>query len=125
MSTKNILIVSGSHLSANDLEAWKGFETTIAETDEKAIELANRQPFHMAVIDSTSQEVNIKKLSAVLPLLQEEMEVLYYKGEPLHELKNKVTAFFTQQRNERIKRFLVLDASAMNMGWHLPAFSAN
>ena len=125
MSTKNILIVSGSHLSANDLEAWKGFETTFAETDEKAIELANRQPFHMAVIDSTSQEVNIKKLSAVLPLLQEEMKVLYYKGESLNELKNKVTAFFTQQRNERIKRFLVLDASAMNMNWHLPAFSAN
>ncbi|HYK55447.1 MAG TPA: hypothetical protein VEV15_03145 [Flavisolibacter sp.] len=125
MSTKNILIVSGSHLSANDLEGWKGFETTFAETDERAIELANRQSFHMAVIDSTSHEVNIKKLSAVLPLLQEEMEVLYYKGEPLNELKNKVAAFFTQQRNERIKRFLLLDASAMNMGWHLPAFSAN
>jgi hypothetical protein len=125
MSTKNILIISGSHLSAEDMEGWKGFETTFAETDEKAIELANRQPFHMAVIDSTSHEVNIKKLSAVLPLLQEEMKVLYYAGEPLNALKNKVTAFFTQQKNERIKRFLVLDASAMSTAWHLPAFSAN
>ena len=125
MNTKNILIVSDSYLSAKDLEGWKGFETTFAGTDEKAIELANRQPFHMAVIDSTSHEVNIKKLSAVLPLLQEEMKVLYYTGESLDALKNKVTAFFTQQKNERIKRFLVLDASTMSTGWHLPAFSAN
>lgn len=125
MSTKNILIVSGGHLSAKDLEEWKGFETTFAETDERAIELANRQPFDMAVIDRTSREVNIKKLSAVLPLLQEELKVLYYEGESLNALKNKMAAFFTQQKNERIKRFLVLDASAMNMDWHLPAFSAN
>jgi hypothetical protein len=123
MQTKYILIVSGNSYFSG--RYWKEFEASFAQTDEEAIEIANRQAFDMAIIDSTSSQVNSKKLAAVLPLLQEEIEIVWYEGETLNDLKNKVSAVFAQQKRERMEQYLVLDGEAMNAHFNLLPFSAN
>ncbi len=125
MNRKNILIVSGHQLRDESVNNWAGFDTIFAPSEERAIELANRQLFDLAVIDHTSTAIDQKKLLAVLPILQPDMKLLKYKGEPLQELKNKVAAVFIRQKNERIKRYLVLDSSQLNPWSLLPPFSAN
>jgi CheY-like chemotaxis protein len=128
MSTKQILIVSDVKADKG-LLLWddlaKTFETTVVETDEKAIELANRQHFDLALIDNSSSEIDFKKLSAVLPILRSEIELVRYEGEPLGELEAKLKDVFIKKRNQRIKRFLVLDSSVPVTWKNLPAFSAN
>lgn len=128
MNAKQILIVSDLKRE-NGLLLWndlaKTFETTLVETDEKAIELANRQHFDLALIDNSSPEIDFKKLSAVLPILRAEIELVRYEGEPLSELEVKLKDVFIKKRNERIKRFLVLDSSATKKWNGLPLFSAN
>ena len=125
MNTKQILIVFGVNSSAlpwKDL--GKNFETTIVTTDERAIEIANRQPFDIAVIDSFAADIDYKKLSAVLPILQSEIELIPYKGEKFDGLANKIKAVCIEKRNQRLKRLLVLDSSTLNHRNTLP-FSAN
>jgi CheY-like chemotaxis protein len=128
MNIKQILIVSDLK-NENGLLHWndlsKTFETTLVETDEKAIELANRQHFDLALIDNRSTGIDFKKLSAVLPILRTEIKLVRYEGEPLSELELKLKDVFIKKRNERIKRFLVLDSSAPKKWNGLPGFSAN
>lgn len=124
MNTKNILIVS-DRLAAPDVNSWQEFKASFVSTDEAAIEMVNRQSFDMAVIDHTSAGINRKKLSAVLPLLREGMELVGYEGESLAVLKNRIKAVFTRQKNERIRRYLVLDATEMNLDHPAFPFSAN
>ena len=129
MSTKQILIVSDPNMNEKGLDLWKdlskNFDTTFVNTDERAIELANRQHFDLAVIDASVEGIDFKKLSAVLPILHSEIGLVRYEGEPFSELERKVKAAFIKKRNERIRRFLVLDSSPVVSGNNLPAFSAN
>ena len=129
MNKKHILIVSDSN---NNNESFgfsqlidKGFETTVSYSDEKAIELANRQHFDMAIIDGTSSEINAGKLLAVLPILQSEIDILRYEGEPISELENKIKNCFSKKKAQRIMRFLILAESAPKAWKSLPSFSAN
>lgn len=129
MSTKQLLIISDPNTNEKALDLWKGlsknFETTLVNTDERAIELVNRQYFDMAVIDMASAGVDYKKLAAVLPILRDEIALLRYEGETINALEQKLKAVFTQKRNERIKRFLILDSSSMGGLNSLPSFSEN
>jgi hypothetical protein len=129
MSTKQILVVSDPTINDNTLlllrDLSKTYETTFVNTDERAIEIANRQHFDLAVVDSSSADIDFKKLAAVLPILCSEIELVRYEGGALTGLENRVRAVFTKKRNERIRRFLVLDSSAPGAWNDLPAFSAN
>ena len=129
MNTKQILIVSDPNVNEEGLMLWKNlsknFETILVNTDERAIELANRQHFDMAVIDNTNAAIDFKKLSAVLPIFQTEIALIPYAGESVSEMENKVKELFVKKRNERIKRFLVLDSSAPHAWNSLPPFSVN
>lgn len=125
MNTKQILIVSKAKFDGLlSKEPDANFKTTFAKTDEEAIEMANRQRFDMVVIGHSSAEIDTKKLSAVLPILQPEVDILCYQGESDNELEQKVKAVFYKKRAERLKRFLVLDSSA-SIGWNNLPFSAN
>jgi hypothetical protein len=129
MKTKQILIVSDPNVNEQGLTLWKNlsknFETILVNTDERAIELANRQHFDMAVIDHTDVAIDFRKLSAVLPIFQTEIALIPYKGESISEVETKVKALFVKKRNERIKRFLILDSSTTNSWDRLPPFSVN
>jgi CheY-like chemotaxis protein len=129
MSTKQILIVSNPNENEEALMLLKGlsknFETTFVNTDERAIEMANRQQFDMVIMDSTCSDIDAKKLAAVLPILQSEIAVISYEGEPFTELEGKIKSGFTKKKAQRIMRFLILDSSAPKAWNSLPSFSAN
>lgn len=129
MNIKQILVVAGDVAKANVLtllnDSGKQFEPTFADSDEGAIELANRQHFDMAVIDNTNAAIDVKKLKAVLPILHSEIALVSYEGEAFSELEKKIKAAFTRKRNERIRQFLVLDSSVPTAWNGLPLFSAN
>jgi CheY-like chemotaxis protein len=129
MSTKQILIVSNPNENEEALMLLKGlsknFETTFVNTDERAIEMANRQQFDMVIMDSTCSDIDAKKLAAVLPILQSEIAIISYKGEPFPELEGKIKSGFTKKKAQRIMRFLILDSSAPKAWNSLPSFSAN
>ena len=129
MNRKQILIVSDPNVNEDGLLVWKtlskNFETVLVNTDERAIEMANRQRFDMVVMDSTCAEINSEKLSAILPILQTEIEVVRYEGEPINELENKIKSSFSKKKAQRIMRFLILDSSAPKAWKSLPSFSAN
>ena len=129
MNSKQILIVSDPNVNENGLKLWKdlskNFETTFVNTDERAIEMANRQHFDMVVMDTTCAPIDTKKLSAVLPILQTEIELLSHKGEPFNDFESKIKNVFSKKKAQRIMRFLILDASTPNAWKNLPSFSAN
>ena len=62
----------------------------MVNSDERAIEMANRQHFDMIVVDNLCPEINSEKLAAVLPILRTEIEVVQFYGEPINELENKI-----------------------------------
>ena len=129
MNTKQILIVSNPNENEEALKLLQGlsknFETTFVNTDERAIEIANRQQFDMVIMDSTGPDIDAKKLAAVLPILQSEIAIISYQGEPFTELESKIKAGFTKKKAQRIMRFLILDSSAPKAWNRLPSFSAN
>jgi CheY-like chemotaxis protein len=127
MNRKRILVVT---TQSGELSNWSGmpqkFETIFTNTDEKAIELVQSQPFHLVVIDNSVEEIDFKKLAAILPILQSDIELLRFRESSFEELENEVQAIFIRKRNEKIKRVLVLDSSGVETIWNnLPAFSAN
>ena len=129
MNSKHILIVSDPNVNDNGLTIWKdlskNFETTLVNSDERAIEMANRQHFDMVVMDATCEPIDTKKLAAVLPILQTEIELVNYEGEPYADLENKIKSSFIKKKTQRIMRFLILDASTPIAWKNLPSFSAN
>ena len=126
MTNKRILIVSGiNHEKLGDWTQLKNAETILIDTDEKAIEISQRQGFDAIVIDYSDININHKKLSAVLPILLPEVQLFSYNGEAHDALEARVNAYFIKKRNERIKRLLILNDSTPRSGQTLPAFSAN
>jgi len=126
MTNKRILIVSGiNHEKLGDWTLIKNAETIVTDTDEKAIEISQRQGFDAIVIDYSDININHKKLSAILPILLPEVQLFSYNGEAHDALEARVHAYFVQKRNERIKRWLVLSNTTPNNFQTLPAFSAN
>lgn len=126
MTNKRILIVSGiNHEKLGDWTQLKNAETIVTHTDERAIEISQRQGFDAIVIDYSDTNINHKKLSAILPILLPEVQLFSYNGEGHEALEARVHAYFVQQRNERIKRWLVLNNSVPDNFQTLPAFSAN
>ena len=126
MSTKRILIVSG--INHEKLGIWnqlKNAETKLVHTDERAIEMSQRQGFDVIVIDYSDSNINHRKLSAILPILLPEVQLFSYNGEGHEALEARINAYFIQKRNERIKRWLVLNDSTPRNGQTPPAFSAN
>lgn len=130
MNTKQIMIVAGPESRINEFPLWSGLSNTyiitFADTDERAIEMAHSKHFDLVIADETDMEINVKKLSAVLPVLQAETEMITYNGGSFAELNQNIRQHFITKRNERIMRFLVLDSSGSHAAWNdFPAFSAN
>ena len=80
MTKKNVLVVSNPDTMHAELLEWisstESLDMTFAESQEQAIELSNQQLFDMVVIDKTDANINIKKLAAILPILNAEALLL-------------------------------------------------
>jgi DNA-binding NtrC family response regulator len=128
MNKKNVLVVSNLQQKENSLSEWTGevhpFHVNIVDNDETAIELLHQVRFDMVVVDGTDDNIDGKKLNAVLPILQENITVLHYQGETAAQLGNNVQAIFDAKKYQRLKHMLMLDQS-IRASWTVPAFSLN
>ena len=129
MNKTQVLVVSLPTHKNHNLLQWVTesmlYTATFASSDEKAIEVFQQQQFDIVVADNTGNDLDVRKLSAVLPILQTEAELVVYEGEPVSELQAKVVATLIRKRNQRMKRYLVLDSSGSNV-WNSPVpFSAS
>jgi hypothetical protein len=129
MNKKNVLVVANQGTNNRELLDWYEnageFEMKIAGSDEEAIELAHQHIFDLVLADCTDLSIDVKKLGAVLPILNKDVLVVEYKGESLETINEKITAAFDSRKANRMRRLLVLDSTETD-NWHgVPRFSAN
>lgn len=120
---KNILIVT------TDTEQFQlpqeQYISFFAHSDEEAIELAQQGSFDAVVMDGQLPAHDLKKLSAVLPILQPDMILLQHQAAGRLRVEEELKAAFLQRRKERVMKLMVLDATQTHPWTGLPAFSAN
>lgn len=123
-----VLVVSNQLSEKNSLSEWTSvvhlFHVNIVSNDEKAIELCHQKRFDMVVVDGTDDNIDSRKLHAVLPILQEDITLLRYDGETPNELEDNVKAIFDAKKYKRIQRMLMLEPSVTAFR-NLPSFSLN
>lgn len=123
MNTRKILIVTAR---PEAVKSWPSqYETVFASNDEAAIELAQRHPFEAVVLDGTDPAMNNAKLRAILPILLPEIALFQDAGRPGASVQTEVQEHFRRERNDRIRRYVLLDEIDASNGANPPAFSAN
>lgn len=126
---KNILVVANRGQNNRVLLDWYEnageFVATIANSDERAIELVHQRPFDLVIADVTDMEIDIKKLMAILPILNEDLQLISYTGETRETLEEKVKAVFDRKKAQRLQQMLILDADISHSWDNLPSFSPN
>jgi hypothetical protein len=124
MKAKKILIVSAGDPEA--MGAWPaGYETVSASGDEAAIELAQQEAFEAIVIDGSDSDLHVRKLYALLPILQPDAALFRFRADARTPVQSTVHEHFRRLQNERIKRYIVFNSMPAFNGPELPAFSAN
>ena len=122
MNKKEVLIISSQKdTTLFDITNSANFNWTSAGSHEEAIELCHRCFFDFVLADKTDEAIDHKKLQAVLPILHDDLRVLYYEGETALELEQKLQRAIEQRKMERLQRLMVMDSS----GSGLSSFSAN
>jgi hypothetical protein len=126
---KNILIVMNADKGENNLNAWVKENTTFnlsfVSTDERAIELFNRQTFDMVIVDGMDEDIAFKKINAILPIFQKETLLINYEGESSAQLNEKVKLAFEKRKTKRVLRLLILDSTKKQESNGITPFSAN
>ncbi|MFL5740236.1 MAG: hypothetical protein ACJ75B_08460 [Flavisolibacter sp.] len=119
---KEVLIISSQKdTTLDDIANSSDFNWSRAGSHEEAIELCHRCSFDFVLADKTDHAIDHKKLQAVLPILHEHLQLLYYQGETTFELERKLKRAVEQRKMERLQRLIVMDSS----GPSLASFSAN
>src|SRR5215831_10773513 len=120
MSKKNILVVSNPGTMKPDLMEWISnedkFDMTFADTHEQAIELSNQQLFDLVLIDKTDENVNVRKLGAIIPIFNAETLFVGYEGEGRNEIEEKIKLAFDYRKYKRMQRMMILDSSTRQKG---------
>ena len=115
MNKKNILVVSNAGTMKPELMEWISnedkFDMTFADTHEQAIELSNQQLFDLVLIDKTDENVNVKKLGAILPIFNAEKLLVGYEGEGKNEIEEKIKLAFDYRKYKRMQKMMILDSS--------------
>jgi len=128
MNKKSVLVVSNQLGEKNSLSEWVSlehpFHIDIVNSDETAIELCHQDQFDMVVVDYTNNDINTKKLHAVLPILQDDITLLQYEGETRMELDENVKAVFKAKKYRRVQQLLMLEPSVSAFS-NLPSLSLN
>ena len=129
MNKKNVLIVSNPETMKQELLQWisnsDAHNMAFADTHEQAIELSNQQLFDMVLIDKTDATVNVKKLKAILPILNSEALLLGYEGENPEAIEEKIKVAFEYRKFKRLQRLMILDSSNNQQANGLIPYSLN
>jgi hypothetical protein len=125
---KKILIVATPETN-NILSAWcennPDADFSWAGSDERAIEMTHIEAFDIIIADSTNAEIDIKKLQAILPILQDDTDLVVFSGEDIEKLDEKISMIFKRKMEERKQRIFVLDSTPGDIWSGLPGFSVN
>jgi CheY-like chemotaxis protein len=128
MKRKSILVVSNQLSGANSLGEWSAvahpYHVRIVSNDELAIELCHQHQFDIVVVDGTDELIDSRKLHAVLPILQDDVTMLRYEGEDIHQLSENIKAVFDAKKYKRIQQMLMLEPNVGAFS-NLPSFSLN
>jgi DNA-binding NtrC family response regulator len=128
MNKKNILVVANQQHEENSLKQWTSiahpFHVNLVDNEEAAIEWCHLQPFDVVVVDGTDADIDMKKLNAVLPILQEDATLLKYEGESAEEIAENIEAVFNAKKYQRLQRMMMLEPSVTTT-LNLPPFSLN
>jgi len=129
MTKKNVLVVSNPETMNPELLDWISDTDTLdmsfADTHEQAIELSNQQLFDLVLIDKTDPSINIKKLTAVLPILNSEALLLAYEGEDVEVIEEKIKLAFDYRKLKRLQGMMILDSAVQPQQSGLMPFSLN
>ena len=129
MNKRNVLVVSNPETMNPKLLEWisnaGALDMTFADTHEQAIELSNQQLFDMVLIDKTDATINIKKLGAILPILNSEALLLGYEGEGAEKIDEKIKLAFDYRKFKRMQRLMILDSSIKPQQPGVVPFSLN
>ena len=129
MNNKNVLVVSNPETMKPELLEWisnsASLDMTFADTHEQAIELSNQQLFDMVLIDRTDATINIKKLGAILPILNSEALLLGYEGEEAEKIEEKIKLALDYRKFKRLQRLMILDSSIKPQQPGVVPFSLN
>lgn len=127
MNRRNVLIVTRRQASSASLHEWAliahPFHVRVVESDEEAIECCHLQQFDVVLVDETDEDIDSKKLHAVLPILQEKVILLRYDGEPAQKLSENVEAVFNAIKYRRILNMIMPEPGDSQTP--LPQFSLN
>jgi hypothetical protein len=112
---KQILVVTTKPAMSEGLNNWAVknaiHDLKFADSEERAIELCNRQSFELVVLDHTGTDAAFRKLFVILPILCEEIAFVSYNGEEEKILERKVKSLENKKKAEKMKRFLILDST--------------
>src|SRR3954454_22031810 len=115
MTKKNILIIK----ETTDIKEDSGtlinhldeYNVTVVQSHEKAIELFHLNDFDMVLVNMNRETADFKKLSALVPILQNSSLLLSFEDDNKDSIKEKIKESFKVQKLERLKRMLILDSS--------------
>jgi DNA-binding NtrC family response regulator len=129
MIKKNILIIKDATDTNEDsgtlINHLEEYNVTVVQSHEKAIELFHQNDFDMVLVNMHTETVDFKKLSALVPILQNSSLLLSFEDADKDSIKEKIKESFKVQKMERLKRMLILDSSTSQGAFGLPAFSVN
>jgi len=63
------------------------------------------------LIDKTDENVNVKKLGAILPIFNAETLLVGYEGEGKNEIEEKIKLAFDYRKYKRMQKMMILDSS--------------
>jgi hypothetical protein len=128
MNKKNILMVTDHVENGPVFRDWLGkvddFDLVVVDTEERAIESAQVRSFDFVVIDSKSANINVNKLKAVFPILNEDVEFIIYEGESFEIFADTIRAAFDRKKKLRIQQLVILDTEEIK-DWNGMPFSVN
>ena len=122
-----ILLVSDPDREKKGLSEWvnrnRNYDLNFVNSDEKAIEVCNRQDIHLVLVDGLNLSIDYKKLSAVVPILQPSVMITNYSGESAWKLEAKIRFLFAEKL--RAGQSYVTAHTLLKPETLLPPFSAN
>src|SRR5438270_6616500 len=102
MTKKNILIIKETTGSNEDtgtlINHLDEYNVTVVQSHEKAIELFHQNDFDMVLVNMHSETADFKKLSALVPILQNSSLLLSFEDDNKDFIKEKIKESFKVQK---------------------------
>jgi len=105
---KRILLVTEDTMDVKSGSfSW---DIDLVQPGEPAIEVVQHQWFDLVLLDKRIDPLMSRKLKALLPVLMGETQIHEIENLEAKELESVVTQGFEEQKRQRMKQLMILDA---------------